>query len=661
MGIQEQGWLMDIIRRLFSVLDGLVYKLIKWILFGIFDLSNISTNSEIFSGIYSRIYVILGIFMAFKLSFSFFQYIMDPESMVGKGDKTLSKLFTRVFIMLAALIFLPMILFGQNGQEGFLARAQRAFLPTLPKVIFGVDNLGGLSTSSGVGTGSNFTDSIEQSSNEISATILGGFFAPPDELDDYCGAGWYDKTPPIKTIEEFQSNITETCNRGISVGTAAIHTGTRFYRYSYMWFISTIVGALVALLLLGITFDIAKRIFKLMILEVIAPIPIMSLIDPKGSKDGAFKKWSSSLISTFLDIFFKLGLVYLIIVFIHLIVAKGANGGLFLNFPTNSGFRGTYLTILLILGLILFAKEAPKFIKDAIGIKGDGGGLFDDVKTVGKAAGLVAGGAGVIGSAVASGRASYDSDTVNGREHTFRRRLKNVGAGLVGGIAGAGTAVRAATGKDGSLGNVLKAQAQRNANALARGASGSTWLGRRGSELSSIFAGETAANRLAREISNMETEQALIKSIKDRASSEMVKSDKTKGTFGAISGTYNYKTVKAAYEAASASGATSFSIKDVNTNATTTITTEQAGFNLGALLKSNEEDYLMRAGVEGSGLKYDSKLAQLQAEAREQKVHADVTKRGELSDRSDEIDVKKYQLKRRQAKAQANDRYSAKK
>ena len=92
MGIQEQGWLMDIIRRLFSVLDGLVYKLIKWILFGIFDLSNISTNSEIFSGIYSRIYVILGIFMAFKLSFSFFQYIMDPESMVGKGDKTLSKL-----------------------------------------------------------------------------------------------------------------------------------------------------------------------------------------------------------------------------------------------------------------------------------------------------------------------------------------------------------------------------------------------------------------------------------------------------------------------------------------------------------------------------------------------------------------------------------------
>ena len=662
MGIQEQGWLMDIIRRLFSVLDGLVYKLIKWILFGIFDLSNISTNSEIFSGIYSRIYVILGIFMAFKLSFSFFQYIMDPESMVGKGDKTLSKLFTRVFIMLAALIFLPMILFGQNGQEGFLARAQRAFLPTLPKVIFGVDNLGGLSTSSGVGTGSNFTDSIEQSSNEISATILGGFFAPPDELDDYCGAGWYDKTPPIKTIEEFQSNITETCNRGISVGTAAIHTGTRFYRYSYMWFISTIVGALVALLLLGITFDIAKRIFKLMILEVIAPIPIMSLIDPKGSKDGAFKKWSSSLISTFLDIFFKLGLVYLIIVFIHLIVAKGANGGLFLNFPTNSGFRGTYLTILLILGLILFAKEAPKFIKDAIGIKGEGGGLFDDVKTVGKAAGLVAGGAGVIGSAVASGRASYDSDTVNGREHTFRRRLKNVGAGLVGGIAGAGTAVRAATGKDGSLGNVLKAQAQRNANALARGASGSTWLGRRGSELSSIFAGQTPANLLERQLDDLNSRKEYFEAIKNRVTSKMPEKTYTFGEFGngVLAGhRFNYNSVMAAVEAAQAAGRDVVDLTDSTGHTHTGISIADVARGRPGLLDNNEADFYQQVLANGA---LDDTLSNLIHRNRDVGLDNPYAQYGGAAGMKAAMGENGriiYQTSRQAKRAKANDRYSA--
>ena len=80
---------MDRIRELFCFLDKLIYSLVKWILFGIFDLANLTTNSDIFSGVYSRIYVILGIFMAFKLSFSFFQYIIDPESMSGKDCRTI--------------------------------------------------------------------------------------------------------------------------------------------------------------------------------------------------------------------------------------------------------------------------------------------------------------------------------------------------------------------------------------------------------------------------------------------------------------------------------------------------------------------------------------------------------------------------------------------
>ena len=65
MTLQTAGWVMDLIRIIFASIDYLIYSLIKVVLFGIFDLSSLTTSSGILNGIYSRIYVILGIFMAF--------------------------------------------------------------------------------------------------------------------------------------------------------------------------------------------------------------------------------------------------------------------------------------------------------------------------------------------------------------------------------------------------------------------------------------------------------------------------------------------------------------------------------------------------------------------------------------------------------------------
>ena len=682
MGIQEQGWVMNIIRSLFSVLDSIIYKLIKWILFGIFDLANITTNSEVFSGIYSRIYVILGIFMAFKLMFSFFQYIMDPESMTGKSEKSLSKLMTRVFIMLATLIFLPTILFGQGNSEGLLSRVQRAFLPTLPKVIFGVENLGGLSTSSGVGTGANFTDSIEQAADDIAVTTLSGFFAPPDDLDDYCDDGTYDKTPPITSIEEFRQNVNLDCPKRGDIGAhiditgalAATGLASKYYRYSYLWFISTVVGVLIALLLLGITFDIAKRIFKLMILEVIAPIPIMSLIDPKGSKDGAFRKWVSSLTSTFLDIFFKLGLVYIIIVFIHLIVNSGANGGLFTNFPSNTGFRGTYLIVLLILGLILFAKEAPKFIKDAMGLKGDGAGLFDDIKTVGKAAGLVGGAAvgtaGVIGSTVGNIRAQHEGNQEYFKGQHVRNTLRNLGAGISGAVGGTAAAVSGLTGKDAGLKSVLKKQQERNASSFDYRRNGGTLFGRIGSNASRAFTGETTATRIDREISNFEAERGLIKGVLGAASGNIGKRTDTYGSFGSnapdsLKGfKFNYRDVKSLWDTRSPN-ATEITLTDSEGN-THNVATSIIAANLGALQASNEADWMdsiRTANIDS--LDDDSKLLRTYMDdAKNGGVKADFTKNGvrkSLKERDNYLERSASTQKGRQTRARANDKYSAKK
>lgn len=383
MVLQTVTWWSGIVRGLCSSLDYIVYTLIKVVLFGIFDLSSLTTSSGILNGIYNRIYVILGIFMVFKLSFSFFQYIVDPESMSGKNEKGVSKLISRTIIMLLVLVAVPNILFNTDGGEGIIQRAQKAFLPMLPRILLGINEESGISISNNSNTAS-----ISLAADTMAISTLQAFFAPSTELDSVCGQGTYADTPYITSLNDFLSYVGLTCTPGVDLG--IVKLGTVYYKYSYTFIVSTIVGALLLLMLLGITIDIAKRVFKMIILEVIAPIPIMTLIDPKSSKDGAFSHWIKALISTFLEIFLKLGILYVVIMFVQLIV----NNGLFNNLPTFSDdlTRATYLRVLLILGLIFFAKEAPKFIKDSMGIKDSGNGLGTGLGgAVGALSGLISG------------------------------------------------------------------------------------------------------------------------------------------------------------------------------------------------------------------------------------------------------------------------------
>ncbi len=416
MFLQGKTWVMDIIRELLAWLDYIVYSIIKWILYIIFDLATLSTSSDVLNGVYSRIYVILGVYMAFKLSFSFFKYLVNPEAMMDK-KQGVAKLFSNVIIMLSALVLIPTVLFGTSGGEGLITRAQRAFLPMLPRILLGVNPSDGK-------TGAD-TNSLDKAANDLAVGALGAFFMPAQDIDTVCNSGTLSNTPPLKDIHEIVDYSTLTCHRGVvSINTALITVGhAQYYKYSYTYVVSLIVGVILVFILLGICIDVAKRVFKLIVLEVIAPIPIMSLIDPESASKGAFAAWLHQLIFTFLDIFIKIGILYLVIVLIQLITTKG----LFTNFPefSEDPVRAALLLVALIIGLIFFAKEAPKFIKDALGIKdkGDGGGFMG--KMAAMAGGGVAGfAAGALHGDALSGMIAGASEGYNkqpGKEsHAFR-------------------------------------------------------------------------------------------------------------------------------------------------------------------------------------------------------------------------------------------------
>lgn len=136
------------------------------------------------------------------------------------------------------------------------------------------------------------------------------------------------------------------------------------YAFTYLPIISSICGIVILLALIGSCIDIAIRTIKLVVLRLIAPIPIISYIDPKSSENGAFANWVKMLTTTYLDLFIRVLIIYFVIYIVTAII----NGNIDLGFA--DGPFGIMATIFVIIGLFLFIKQAPKFIRDALGLKG---------------------------------------------------------------------------------------------------------------------------------------------------------------------------------------------------------------------------------------------------------------------------------------------------
>ena len=78
--------LVNLFRTLMFFFDNIIYSIIPTLYGLITYLAQIdifSTDSGI-AKLMSQIYMLLGIFMLFKLSFSFLKYIIDPESLTDR-------------------------------------------------------------------------------------------------------------------------------------------------------------------------------------------------------------------------------------------------------------------------------------------------------------------------------------------------------------------------------------------------------------------------------------------------------------------------------------------------------------------------------------------------------------------------------------------------
>lgn len=519
----------DYIRQLISVFDYVAYFFLSFTYQLFYNIVNFNfLDGEMIFSLFSRIQLIIGVFMMFQLAITILKGIINPDtftdSKTGAGN-----LVMRIAVSLTLLAMLVPINIPNPHNEyekqinnsgilfGTLYSLQHRILKnnTIGKLIFGNDDTDY--------TSSNPDDSLFVAGNQFSTTLVKSFYVlnVDDNGDFVCPSEEDDYVDNYNNTDENYANIiylaTAKCNSNgdvngilsvvgmaatatghlevsIPLGIASYFTGEEAYVVMIVPFLSTLAAVVIAILLIMMSFEVAVRALKLMSLQLMAPIPIISYMDPKGGKDGAFNSWVKLLSSTYLELFVRLAVIYLVMDIISMLTKKIPD---LLAETVSSGdnlvvniFIVRFTVIILIIALLIFAKNAPKFFKQMLGIKDNGGKFFS---AFGDAIGIGATAVGALGSINANRQASFDADVAHAKErgatdaqaHAYAmrgaNRAKHALAGLFGGVMGVATGSAAASESKGNGLAKLMASAnamnKRNEKVRAAGRDGGTFFG----------------------------------------------------------------------------------------------------------------------------------------------------------------------------------------
>lgn len=599
------NWFTKAVLTLMTTLSYSIYGLVK-IFCGLFmEISKISIFSEgMIDDFTKRIYVILGIYMLFKLVFSLFSSIVNPDMLMDK-EKGMGKIVTRTIIALAMLILVPTIFTKALGWQNTIAYA-------IPRVILGVEQI--------------TPDETEQHGEDIAALAFKTFLTK------------HDKCETAPEVREATEGATLSDAVDLALETCSDKKGEFMYEYNF--FISLIAGIIMVIMLASYCIDIAIRGIKIGILQIVAPIPIISYIDPKSSKNGAFSNWLKECGSTYIELFIKLAILYLVIA----ILGEFANG----NIAQNTNL---FVIFFIILGAFFFMGKAADFICNILGIKKPekNGGFLKGLAGIGAAVGI---GAAAISSGLTNYRGSLASQKANGV--TAPSKGKAIASAMLGAGMGVATAGKAVAGaKSGKMGAALSAANKRNTAYATAAASGATMGGKVSSYFQRAFTGQTQADRLEQEIKTIEDNSKNISGIVSRADDKAKTSTDTVGfsqlkdangrVIKQISG--NYQQWSAAFNAAKAKGSSAFTFNG------TSVTMEEAERLDFGLLTSNSECYIRNHGF---GDKEFQEMIIDYENANPGRQINQTTTRKDMKQHLENVNVDKSQKARELRKAKAN-------
>lgn len=412
------NFVINALKSLTFIIDRGIYGLAGTAYRVFYYLADASLVNDLES-ITTKMYAILGIIMIFVLAFNLLNYIVDPDKI--KDKKVGAATFVKDVILAIVIIAVTPILF-------FKLYALQSKIIT--SGVIDTLILGGTATNdSGYDEGSyaSLTDYyVQTGANSMVASVYVAFLYPDGDAN----------FSALDCTTEYTGEYKDYCDAYLAVKQDGdldhFEPFIKSNKFNFTPFITTVAGIVLMFFIFSFCLNLAKRVGKMAILQIIAPIPVTLEILP--NKKGLRDNWLKTLVSVYLESFFFLLVIYLIVFLISLVPT--IVGNLFGAIEGIAGPVKLLTMVFLIFGLLFFGKEAPQMIFDLLGIKSKGI-ISEAAKRAVKMAGATTAGLGAGATLVTRGGVNGIKNAWEaGKSGDVKGAVGALGSGVIGAATG---------------------------------------------------------------------------------------------------------------------------------------------------------------------------------------------------------------------------------
>lgn len=443
-------WWVELFGGLFLFLEGIVYEFVTYSykLFTLITQLNFDSVAALMGPLINRLRAVIMVLIVFKLGVALIGMLLNPDSAPKEGKQ----LFINIFVTTALLLSYNLI-FSVVNEVGMLFIGAPAGY-SFPKL----SELTGVKITEEEGIINRFVFGNDNSMEKMS------------EMGDYMAYQIASIFVVNLTDEDTLGNTVKGDNGKFNFLKLPNLHHEIDKKVSYTPLAGILIGGYLVYVFFVISTEVGIRVFKLLILQMLAPLAIVTIISDgfKGGFKGTMKNYISTYMSIFTQVFVRLISTLVVTVFIAKFTTNiGDYFGQVADLGDGFLTKGL-LTVLVIYAGYKFVLEAPKLIDKVFGTNiasGNGDSGF---------AGLVLGGTAGLATGLVSG---YRSGTGEGFANKASGALAG---GLAGMTSGAWTGATKGNGIADKIKNVKTindASVKRGENWAAKGGFGNVFAG----------------------------------------------------------------------------------------------------------------------------------------------------------------------------------------